>query len=115
MDASVSTLVREHRSLELGIGSAERFKRSLKSFQDRLKEANRSDIDYLLDVHYEVLTRVKQFIKTNYMGDAAIKRLHDDIFINRLLMPKNKTTTVVTKVFEEFIKGFNSKINSEDF
>ena len=39
MENAVFALVREHRSLEQGIGNLERFKRTLKEFQNELVQA----------------------------------------------------------------------------
>lgn len=105
MEDALFFLVREHKSLELGIGSLDKFKRAFKAFASELSVANEADIAYVMDMHYEALSKVKVFLKENHLGNAHLKRLHDDVFITRLGMPKSKTPSTVTKLFEEFIKG----------
>lgn len=105
MEDAVFCLVREHKSLELGIGSMDKFKRALKEFDKQLNLAQDADIAYIVDMHYEVLSKVKLFIKEKHMGNAHFKRLHDDVFVMRLGMPRNKMPSTVTMLFQEFIKG----------
>jgi len=83
----------------------EKFRRALKAFNTELETAQQAEKAYILDMHYEVLSKVRIYLKEGHMGDAKLKRLHDEIFITKLDMPRSKTPTAVTKLYEEFIKG----------
>ena len=105
MEDTVYRLVHEHKSLELGIGSIEKFKQAFKAFAYELDNCQDADIAYIMDMHYEVLSKVRIFVKEKHMGNAVLKNLHDQVFLGKLDFPRKQTASTVTKLFEEFVKG----------